>query len=60
MADVKDRYSAPSVASFSEAEVMDLLGPARTYAVDSAPLSDPSSPAGGSTNGGRDPKKSRK
>jgi len=45
-------YAAPSIASFSEAEIMEKMGTATQYAgagpgLDSAPT-DPTSPSGGS------------
>jgi hypothetical protein len=63
MASVKRFYVVPSVASFSESEVLDLLGPARTYpgaesATSSSP--DPSDPSGTSSKSGRGKSKTGK
>ena len=61
MADLKGNYAAPFITSFSEAEVMDLLGPARTYpAPDALPTTDPSTGSGATSGPGSDPKKARR
>lgn len=62
MASVKRSYVVPSVASFSEAEVLDLLGPARTYpgAESVTSTADPSDPSGTGSKGGRSKSKSGK
>jgi hypothetical protein len=54
-----NQYVAPSVVSFSESEVLDLLGPSCVYP-DSIPTSDPSAGGGGNSGGGKDPKKQRR
>jgi hypothetical protein len=53
MASVKHSYVVPSVASFSEAEVLDLLGPARTYPSGESVsgTADPSDPSGTGSKG---------
>lgn len=52
MQSTRERYIAPKLVSYTEDEILDLLGPARTYggSVEEAPL-DPSAPAGGSSTG---------
>ena len=63
MASKVRNYFTPVVTSFSESEIMDLLGPARTDGSGGTPdlitTSDPSS-GGGSGKGPADPKKARK
>jgi hypothetical protein len=55
MASVKRSYVVPSVASFSEAEVLDLLGPARTYpgGESVSATADPSNPSGTGSKGSK-------
>lgn len=60
---MKRSYVVPSVASFSEAEVLDLLGPARTYPGGesiSSSSPDPSDPSGTASKGTRSKRKAGK